>query len=93
MRACVRVSEHVRPRNVHRGRGQEMGGEGRGGRCHDSDVRRQGANPALSPRARARTHTDMHTRAHRGSPSDTLEGKVKLKARERGGWRSRRRAP
>lgn len=69
-----------------------MGGEGRGCRCHDSDVRRRGANPAPSPRARA--HTDMHTRAHRRSPSDTLEGKVKLKARERGGRRSRHcRAP
>lgn len=38
-------------------------------------------------RARARAHRDMHTRAHRRSPSDTLEGKVKLKARERGGRR------
>ncbi|XP_045859755.1 basic proline-rich protein-like [Meles meles] len=36
---------------------------------------------------RARAHGDMHTRAHRRSPSDTLEGKVKLKAREPGGRR------
>lgn len=47
---------------------------------------RERTGPFPRARARACTHRDMHTRAHR-SPSDTLEGKVKLKARERRGRR------
>jgi hypothetical protein len=51
--------------------------------------------PFPHARARAYTHRDMHTRAHGRSPSDTLEGKVKLKARERRDQREPplRRAP
>lgn len=40
--------------------------------------------PLPHGRARTFTHRDRHTRAHGRSPSDTLEGKVTLKAREPG---------
>lgn len=54
---------------MHRGRGQETGGEGRGCRCHGSDVRRRGANPPL-PHARARARTQRH--AHARAPPLSL---------------------
>lgn len=93
VRACVRACEHVRPRNVQKGGGRKR--EARGGAAVAMTVTsgvRERTRPFPHARARARAHRDMHTGAHRRSPSDTLEGKVKLKARELGG-RSRRCAP
>lgn len=90
VRACVRVSEHVRPRNVHRGRGRKQAARGGASVAIAVTSGVGERNRPLPARARAHTQRDMHTRAHRRSPWDTLEGKVKLKAREPG---SRREPP
>ena len=66
-RACVRVSEHVRPRNVHRGRGRKQAARG-GAAVAIAVTSGVGERTRPLPRARAHTQRDMHTRAHRCSP-------------------------